>query len=207
MSLLQGGGVWARLLQLLGQLYSGIFRQALHVVVGTVYPSTWIAPPTWIYDGVIAAMCFYVCFLVVDRLGQREIAAIGSMRGTPGKNEPESAIVSAVRQVLRHCLAFLTGPLVLFVIVASYFVLRKDYRRREAEFHINLFKVHLVSHGISLTHFDDATEVRNFAFDRQADFKRNQVAIVRATLLYLSPVFVLISALSLTVLLNFPKDG
>lgn len=207
LSLLQGDGVWRRFGEFLGQLYNGIFHQTLHVIVGTAYPSTWIAPPNWIYDGFIAAVCFYVCYLVVDRFGQQEIATIASMRGAPGKDEPESAVVSAVRHVLRHCLVFVTGPLVFLVIVASYFVLRRDYRRREAEFHINLFKVHLVSHGISLTQFDDATEVRNFAYDRQADFKRNQAAIMRATLLYLSPVFILISALSLTVLLSFLRDG
>jgi hypothetical protein len=200
-SLAQGRGLWPGLLQGSAELYGAIVRQPLQSLIGLVYPANWRDVPVWAYDVLVLWSFLYICFLIFDLLGKREILAIMDIWGVGPRNHRASAAGSGLRGILRHGLAFLMGPFFLIMLFASYLKLKKDHRRRVSDFHINTFKVHLISHGISLTRFDDGIEAESFARRREAEFQAGQTAVLRAALLYLSPVLVLLTAIPVTLAL------
>ena len=184
-SLFQGARVWTRLLERLTEFYKDMIREPLQAIVALVYPM-WADLPAWAYDVAVLLACFYLCFLTLDLLGKREIVLVADVWGVGAEHE------SGLHGIFRHCFAFFVSPLLLIAFVAAYFHLVKNYKRRVSDFHINNFKVQLVSNGISLTGFDDAIETEDIARRGEVELRTGRSAILRAIILYLSPFLTLL---------------
>ena len=194
---LQGKSIWRQSIGFVlewGQAIPHLLRTAF----GVPDSSLWLRLPIWIYPVIALWTCFYVCFVVLDVFGKREIASIAKIWGASGaQRDLKTRFGSALQNIGRHCLAFLVGPFILSIVIGSFFKLKRNYTEIILSFHINIFKVHLVSHGISLVGFDDGIEMKEFINRAKVDLRTNQRLLFRAIALYLTPFLAAIAIIQM----------
>lgn len=187
------------LLLMLGVSSLLIVRWPILKTLGNAYPPLVHALPAFMYDVLAAWSLFYLSFLFTATVAAGAFSAISIMMNGQRRWPVEWF---HPKNLLRHCLIWISGPFHLFMFGYAYHFARQIHRDRIASFHINMFKVHLVSLGVSLAGFDSEAEKLDFMRRFEAEYNGQKNAIFTAAGSYLLILAMLWLSFILGLLIN-----